>query len=171
MKLGDIANSEALPFGKPLDGVRVLTAEQMQALPFATQLLSRLGAEVIKVEHPVRGESGRGSDPSVADPDGRRVGATYLRNNFNKSSVGLDLQSEECGIPALAVQDEGKRLRHLAAELPDLALVLPPAGGVSREVRPGIDPVVIEQFHLRSMAIVHLQTSGRTESEPGTGFE
>lgn len=94
MRLGDIANPEAAPFGKPLDGIRVLSAEQMQALPFATQLLGRLGAEVVKVEHPTRGESGRGSDPSIADPDGRKVGATYLRNNFNKSSVGLDLQSE-----------------------------------------------------------------------------
>ena len=50
MKLGDIGNPDALPFGKPLEGVRVLALEQMQALPFATQLLSRLGAEVVKVE-------------------------------------------------------------------------------------------------------------------------
>ena len=94
MKLGDIANDAATPFGKPLDGVRVLAAEQMQALPFATQLLARLGAEVIKVEHPTRGESGRGSTPSIPDPDGRPVGATFLRNNFNKRSIGLDLQSD-----------------------------------------------------------------------------
>jgi crotonobetainyl-CoA:carnitine CoA-transferase CaiB-like acyl-CoA transferase len=39
--------------------VRVLAAEQMQALPYATQLLARLGAEVVKVEHPKGGESGR----------------------------------------------------------------------------------------------------------------
>ena len=32
--------------------MRVLAAEQMQALPFATQLLARLGADVVKVEHP-----------------------------------------------------------------------------------------------------------------------
>lgn len=95
MKLGDVANGEAARFGKPLDGVRVLSAEQMQALPFATQLLGRLGAEVVKVEHPTRGESGRGSTPSIDDPDGRPVGATYLRNNFGKASLGLDLQSTE----------------------------------------------------------------------------
>ena len=40
MQLGDIANGDAAPNGKPLDGVRVLAAEQMQALPFATQLLA-----------------------------------------------------------------------------------------------------------------------------------
>ncbi|MCB1258615.1 MAG: CoA transferase, partial [Microthrixaceae bacterium] len=64
----------------------------MQALPFATQLLSRLGAEVVKVEHPVTGESGRGAMPAIKDPDGRNVGATFLRNNLNKRSVGLDLK-------------------------------------------------------------------------------
>ena len=95
MKLGDIANPEAAPSGKPLDGIRILSAEQMQALPYATQLMARLGAEVVKVEHPTRGESGRGSDPSIDDPDGRTVGATFLRNNFSKSSVGLDLQSDQ----------------------------------------------------------------------------
>ena len=36
MKLGDIANEGAQQYGKPLDGVRVLAAEQMQALPYAT---------------------------------------------------------------------------------------------------------------------------------------
>jgi crotonobetainyl-CoA:carnitine CoA-transferase CaiB-like acyl-CoA transferase len=92
MELGDIANPAAQPHGKPLDGVRILTAEQMQALPFATQLLARLGAEVVKVEHPVHGESGRGSSPAMTDPEGRAVGATYLRNNLNKRSVGIDLK-------------------------------------------------------------------------------
>ena len=43
----------------PLSGVRVLAVEQMQSLPFATQLLARLGAEVVKVEHPIRGDLGR----------------------------------------------------------------------------------------------------------------
>jgi formyl-CoA transferase len=93
MRLGDIANGQASDYGKPLDGVRILAAEQMQALPFATQLLARLGAEVVKVEHPVHGESGRGSSPSMTDPQGRSVGATYLRNNLDKRSVGIDLKS------------------------------------------------------------------------------
>ena len=92
MKLGDIGNEGASGFGKPLDGIRILAAEQMQALPYATQLLARLGADVVKVEHPTMGDSGRGSSPFMLDPDGRKVGATYLRNNFNKRSVGIDLK-------------------------------------------------------------------------------
>ncbi len=95
MRLGDVANADAQRYGKPLDGVRVLAAEQMQSLPYATQLLARLGADVVKVEHPTRGESGRGSSPAMTDPDGRVVGATYLRNNLDKRSIGIDLRSEE----------------------------------------------------------------------------
>ncbi len=92
MKLGDVANEDARRYGRPLDGVRVLAAEQMQSLPYATQLLARLGADVVKVEHPVHGESGRGSTPAMLDPEGRSVGATYLRNNLGKRSLGLDLK-------------------------------------------------------------------------------
>ena len=94
MQLGDVANDGAADHGRPLDGVRILAAEQMQALPYATQLLGRLGAEIVKVEHPVHGESGRGASPAMTDPEGRAVGATFLRNNLSKRSVGLDLKSE-----------------------------------------------------------------------------
>ncbi|MBN2623904.1 MAG: CoA transferase [Acidimicrobiales bacterium] len=95
MQLGDVANGNAAQFGKPLDGVRVLAAEQMQALPYGTQLLTRLGAEVVKVEHPGAGESGRGSFPHMVDPEGRKVGATFLRNNLGKRSVAIDLKHPE----------------------------------------------------------------------------
>jgi crotonobetainyl-CoA:carnitine CoA-transferase CaiB-like acyl-CoA transferase len=70
----------------------VLALEQMQALPYATQLLTRLGAEVVKIEPPT-GESGRGSLPGMNDPYGRLVGATFLRNNLNKRSVAIDLKN------------------------------------------------------------------------------
>src|SRR5579864_3139402 len=95
VQLGDIANADAQRFGKPLDGVRGLAAEQMQALPYATQMLARLGADVVKVEHPGHGESGRASSPAMCDPHGRTVGATYLRNNFGKRSLGVDLKTLE----------------------------------------------------------------------------
>ena len=92
MQLGDVINPGAARFGRPLDGVRILALEQMQALPFATQLLARLGAEVVKVEPPGRGDSGRGALPAVTDPQGRSVGATFLRNNLNKRSICIDLK-------------------------------------------------------------------------------
>lgn len=93
MRLGEVANAAASDYEKPLAGVRVLALEQMQALPWGTQLLTRLGAEVVKVEHPRTGDSGRASLPAIEDPDGRSVGATFLRNNLNKRSVGIDVKS------------------------------------------------------------------------------
>ena len=94
MKVGDIANPDAAAYGKPLDGVRVLALEQMQAVPYGTQLLARLGADVVKVEAPGGGESGRGAQPSVPDPYGRSMGATFLRNNLGKRSVAIDLKTD-----------------------------------------------------------------------------
>jgi crotonobetainyl-CoA:carnitine CoA-transferase CaiB-like acyl-CoA transferase len=90
--LGDVVNPEAARWGKPLEGVRVLALEQMQALPFATQLLARLGAEVVKIEAPGTGDLGRSSTPAMNDPEGRPVGPTFMRNNLNKHSVVIDLK-------------------------------------------------------------------------------
>ncbi|MAG33243.1 MAG: CoA transferase [Deltaproteobacteria bacterium] len=77
----------------PLEGIRILAVEQMQAIPFGTQLLARLGADVVKVEHPVHGESGRAGAPSITDVDGSQTGATFLRNNLAKRSIGIDLKN------------------------------------------------------------------------------
>ncbi|HKY17163.1 MAG TPA: CaiB/BaiF CoA-transferase family protein, partial [Microthrixaceae bacterium] len=95
MRLGDTANPGASSHGRPLDGVRVLALEQMQALPYATQLLTRLGAEVVKVESPAGGDLGRSSLPAMTAPDGSSVGATFLRNNLNKKSICVDLKNPE----------------------------------------------------------------------------
>jgi crotonobetainyl-CoA:carnitine CoA-transferase CaiB-like acyl-CoA transferase len=80
--------------GGPLAGVRILALEQMQALPYATQLLARLGAEVVKVEHPRSGDLGRGSLPAMPGPDGVPMGATFVRNNMGKRSITIDLASD-----------------------------------------------------------------------------
>jgi crotonobetainyl-CoA:carnitine CoA-transferase CaiB-like acyl-CoA transferase len=77
---------------RPLAGVRILALEQMQALPYATQLLAHLGADVVKVEPPGSGDSGRGALPAMKDPEGRLVGSTFLRNNLNKRSICVNLK-------------------------------------------------------------------------------
>jgi formyl-CoA transferase len=92
IQLGEVRGSPMPSLGKPLAGVRILAVEQMQALPFATRLLAQLGADVVKIEHPETGESGRGGRPRLRDEDGREVGATYLRNNLHKRSLALDLK-------------------------------------------------------------------------------
>lgn len=78
----------------PLAGVSILAAEQMHALPYATQLLSLMGADVIKVEPP-GGESGRGGVPRVAERDGSETGSTFVRNNLGKQSMVIDLKQAE----------------------------------------------------------------------------
>jgi len=77
--------------GRPLEGIRVLALEQMQALPYATQLLARLGADVVKIES-LSGDLGRASLPAMTDPEGRPVGATFLRNNLSKRTMSIDLK-------------------------------------------------------------------------------
>lgn len=94
MRLGETANDGARTFGRPLDGVRVIALEQMQALPFATQLMARMGAEIIKVEEVGRGDSGRTATPTMTRENGEKVGATFLRNNLGKESVAIDFQSD-----------------------------------------------------------------------------
>ena len=94
MRLGDIANEAAADQPKPLAGIRVLAVEQMAALPFGTQLLARLGADVVKVESPapeIRAAVRCRRSTTRTDA----VGATFLRNNLNKRSVTLNLKDPD----------------------------------------------------------------------------
>jgi crotonobetainyl-CoA:carnitine CoA-transferase CaiB-like acyl-CoA transferase len=55
-------------------------------------LLAHLGADVVKMEPPGNGDSGRGSLPAMTAPDGRRFGAMFLRNNLGKRSICVNLK-------------------------------------------------------------------------------
>lgn len=77
-----------------LAGVRILDLSRVFAGPWATQALADLGAEVIKVERPGRGDDVRGlGPPFLADQDGKdtKESAFYLSTNRNKKSIALDL--------------------------------------------------------------------------------
>lgn len=76
--------------GGPLAGVKILALEQFQALPFCTNILARLGADVVKVELPPAGEMARISRPGLTGPDGTYYGGTFLRNNHNKQSLAIN---------------------------------------------------------------------------------
>ena len=74
----------------PLEGIRILELGQIIAGTYGSQVLSDLGAEVIKIETP---EGDLGRIPSVAPYKGQS--ALFLTLNRNKKSVVLNLKSEE----------------------------------------------------------------------------
>ncbi len=78
----------------PLSGIRVLDLSRVLAGPWATQLLGDYGADVIKVEHPVRGDDTRHWGPPWLEQGGGgpgRESAYFLAANRNKRSLALDL--------------------------------------------------------------------------------
>ena len=79
----------------PLEGVRVLDLSRVLAGPYATMVLGDLGADVIKVEHPERGDDTRHWGPPFAGEGEVRESAYFLAVNRNKRSVGIDLKDAE----------------------------------------------------------------------------
>src|SRR5690625_4060749 len=77
--------------GLPLHGVKVLDLSRVMAGPFCTQALGDLGADVIKVEHPVRGDDTRDWGQSTGT-----TSTTYYNSiNRNKRSIAIDLKAEK----------------------------------------------------------------------------
>ncbi|MFC1958381.1 CaiB/BaiF CoA transferase family protein, partial [Chloroflexota bacterium] len=74
----------------PLDGIRILDLSWVLSGPFATMVLSDLGAEVIKVERPQTGDLARGNGPFI---DGES--SYFLSLNRGKKSITLDLQTPQ----------------------------------------------------------------------------
>jgi crotonobetainyl-CoA:carnitine CoA-transferase CaiB-like acyl-CoA transferase len=75
----------------PLEGVRVLDLSRVLAGPYATMLLGDLGADVLKVEHPERGDDTRHWGPPFAGGES----AYFLSINRNKRSIGVDLKDSD----------------------------------------------------------------------------
>lgn len=75
----------------PLAGIRVLDLTNVLAGPFCCHQLAHLGAEVIKVEAPKRGDLARnlGSDPAL---NAAGMGISFLAQNAGKKSVTLNLK-------------------------------------------------------------------------------
>jgi crotonobetainyl-CoA:carnitine CoA-transferase CaiB-like acyl-CoA transferase len=75
----------------PLEGVKVLDLSRVLAGPYATMVLADLGADVVKVEHPGRGDDTRHWGPPFAGGEA----AYFLSVNRNKRSIGVDLKTGE----------------------------------------------------------------------------
>jgi len=75
-----------------LENVRVIDLTRVLAGPFCTQILGDLGADIIKIEAPDRGDDTRHWGPPFTEAG---VAAYFLSANRNKRSITLNLKSEE----------------------------------------------------------------------------
>src|SRR5215468_10698408 len=71
-----------------LSGIKIVETASYVTGPFAAQLLADMGAEVIKVEEPKRGDPFRGWGE-------KNYSATFCSLNRNKKSITLDLRQDE----------------------------------------------------------------------------
>lgn len=81
-----------LPVAEPgaLKGITILDLTRVLAGPFCTMLLGDMGAEIIKIEEPGKGDDTRGYPPFV-----NGFSAYFGNMNRNKKSMTLDLKNEE----------------------------------------------------------------------------
>lgn len=74
----------------PLEGITVIDMTRVLAGPFCTMMLADMGAEVIKVERPEKGDDSRAFGPFV-----KGESAYFMSVNRGKKSVTLDLKAPE----------------------------------------------------------------------------
>jgi len=75
---------------RALDDIRIVDLTRVIAGPYATTLLADMGAQIIKIELPERGDDGRYGYPTV---DG--VPVVFLALNRNKKGITLDLRKPQ----------------------------------------------------------------------------
>ncbi len=74
----------------PLSGYRVLSFGRVLAGPYAAMILCDMGAEVIKVEEPAKGDPARNNGPFI-----NGLGSYFLSVNRGKKSITLNLRQQE----------------------------------------------------------------------------
>lgn len=78
-----------------MDGIRILEVADHTFVPAASAILADWGADVIKIEHAVRGDAARGLGQSGAVDLSGDVHAILEHANRGKRSLGLDLQNPD----------------------------------------------------------------------------
>jgi crotonobetainyl-CoA:carnitine CoA-transferase CaiB-like acyl-CoA transferase len=136
----------------PLDGYLVVDLTRALAGPHAGMMLADLGARVIKVETPGRGDDTRGWGPPFVGPDDDPISTYYLSCNRNKESVTADLKT-----------DDGRTLVERLVGRADVLL---------ENFRPGVlDRLGLGEQHLHEInpGLVVLSISGFGPDGPAAG--
>ncbi len=76
------------------EGIRVLEVGTWVMVPAAAMILADFGAEVIKVEHPVKGDPSRGLTTGGVSSSKNGVNLVFEQINRGKRSIGLDVTTE-----------------------------------------------------------------------------
>ena len=76
---------------RPLEGIKVLDLSRALAGPYCTMMLADMGAEVIKIEMPERGDDSRAWGPPFIEGES----AYFISVNRNKKSMTLNLKKEK----------------------------------------------------------------------------
>jgi crotonobetainyl-CoA:carnitine CoA-transferase CaiB-like acyl-CoA transferase len=129
----------------PLDGITVLDLTRVLSGPYCTMVLGDLGARVLKVEHPGRGDDTRHWGPPFVSGE-----STYfLSINRNKESVAVDFKTEE-----------GRGVVHALAARADVIVENFRPGTLARV---GLDAATLTARHPR---LVYCSISGYGQTGP-----
>ena len=137
---------------KPLSGLRVLDMSRILAGPWCGQVLADLGADVIKVERPGKGDDTRGwGPPFLKDQAGNETGesAYYLCANRAKQSITLDI-----------ARPEGQAIARELAQHADIVLENYKVGDLKRY---GLDYPTLSQLNPR---LVYCSITGFGQDGP-----
>ncbi len=78
----------------PFSGVLVVDLTRVLAGPYAALLMAEMGARVIKVEPPVKGDDSRSIGPFVKTKSGATKSGYFMSVNRGKESIALDLKAD-----------------------------------------------------------------------------
>ena len=134
----------------PLTGVRVLDLSRVLSGPYATMTLADLGADVVKVEHPERGDDTRSFGPPFMDG----VSTYFLAVNRGKRSIGLNLKEE--------------------ADRVTLTRLMKEADVLVENFRPGVMERLgfdWDAVHALNPSLVYCSISGFGQERPDPGYD
>ena len=106
-----------------LSGIKVLDLSRVLAGPWCSQMLADLGADIIKIERPDKGDDTRGwGPPYVQNDDGETIESAYfLSTNRGKKSLAIDISS-----------DRGQKIIRDLARQADIVIENFKVGGLSK---------------------------------------